>query len=184
MVVPPHSTTADAKKTLRAAMRGRRLAFAPVPIAPPAPFLARLDRPGVIAAYLPMAGEADPALLIDAALARGWRLALPHVTTRAAPMRFLDGAAPRAGGPFGLTQPVANAAELAPDLILTPLLAFDAALNRLGQGAGYYDRAFAAHPHALRIGVAWSIQRADAVPTDPWDAPLDAVITEKGWTER
>lgn len=183
MVVPPHSPAAE-KQALRAEMRARRLAFAPIPIEPPAGFLTRLANPGVIAAYLPLPGEADPALLVDAAIARGWRLALPHVTTRPAPMRFLDGAAARAAGPMGLTQPVASAAELVPDLILTPLVAFDAALHRLGQGAGYYDRAFADLPDALRIGVAWSIQRAETVPTDPWDVPLHAVITELGWTER
>lgn len=181
MVVPPLAPT---KTELRAAMRLARRAFAPVPIAPPAQFLERLAAPGVIAAYLPVAGEADPALLVAAAIDRGWRLALPRVTRRDAPMRFLDGAAPREAGPLGLTQPIATAAALAPDLILTPLVAFDARLDRLGQGAGFYDRAFADHPRALRIGVAWSIQQAPTVPTDPWDVPLDALITEKGWFDR
>lgn len=193
MVVPPLSTADPAtvaaeKQALRAAMRAARAAFAPVPIAPPPAFLARLEAPAgaaprVIAAYLPLPGEADPALLVAAAAARGWRLALPRITARAAPMRFLDGAAPRAAGPLGLTQPVAEAPELAPAIILTPLLAFDRALRRLGQGAGYYDRAFADHPDALRIGVAWSIQQAAAVPCDGWDVPLHAVITEKDWIE-
>ena len=84
-------------------------------------------------------------------------------------------------GPFGLFQPHHEAPDLAPDIILTPLLAFDSKLDRLGQGAGYYDRAFAQFPHALRIGVAWNVQCVDALPVDPWDMPLDAVITESGW---
>lgn len=182
MVVPP--LTPPLKADLRAAMRAARLRQPAVPIVPPAPFLARLAQPGVIAAYLPIAGEADPALLVEAAVARGWGLALPRIARRGAPMRFLDGDAPREPGPMGLTQPVADARELVPDLILTPLVAFDRCLNRLGQGAGFYDRAFADHPQSLRIGVAWSIQRAEAVPTEPWDVPLHAVITEQGWIER
>jgi 5-formyltetrahydrofolate cyclo-ligase len=71
-----------------------------------------------------------------------------------------------------------------PDIILTPLLGFDHLLHRLGQGAGHYDRAFAALPGARRIGVAWSVQHVDPLPTDPWDVPLHAVITEQGWFER
>jgi 5-formyltetrahydrofolate cyclo-ligase len=78
-------------------------------------------------------------------------------------------------------QPLLSAEACAPDLILTPLVGFDRALNRLGQGAGYYDRAFAARPDSLRIGIAWSIQECDGLMTDPWDMPLDAVLTEKEW---
>ena len=53
--------------------------------------------------------------------------------------------------------------------------------NRLGQGAGQYDRAFAAHPAAWRIGVAWSVQQVDALAPDPWDVPLHAIVTESEW---
>ena len=84
-------------------------------------------------------------------------------------------------GPHGLSQPAVDAIELRPDIILTPLVAFDARLNRLGQGAGYYDRAFERFPDAWRIGVAWSVQQVADVPTEPWDKPLHAVVTEQGW---
>ena len=101
-------------------------------------------------------------------------------------MRFLAWAEGTAlvAGPFGLRQPPADAAALAPDLILTPLLAFDAKLDRLGQGAGYYDRAFAQFPDARRIGVAWDVQRVDALPVDAWDMPLHAIVTEREWIVR
>ena len=56
-------------------------------------------------------------------------------------------------------------------------------MRRLGQGAGFYDRAFARLPAALRIGLAWSVQEVDILPADPWDAPLHAVVTEKEWIE-
>ena len=85
---------------------------------------------------------------------------------------------------LGLSQPSALATELRPDIILTPMLAFDAKLDRLGQGAGYYDGAFARFPDAWRVGVAWSVQRVEDLPVDPWDMPLHAVVTEQGWTTR
>ncbi len=83
--------------------------------------------------------------------------------------------------PLGFTQLPASLPRVSPDVIITPLLAFDAALGRLGQGAGHYDRAFAEFPNALRIGIAWSIQQVEALPLDPWDMPLDAVVTEKAY---
>uniref|UniRef100_UPI0026709D2D 5-formyltetrahydrofolate cyclo-ligase n=1 Tax=Sphingomonas bacterium TaxID=1895847 RepID=UPI0026709D2D len=89
-----------------------------------------------------------------------------------------------AAGPFGLSVPPAAWPEVAPDVILTPLVAFDAMLNRLGQGAGHYDRAFEAHPSAWRVGVAWSIQRVAALAPDPWDVPLHDIITETDWWTR
>lgn len=175
------------KAAIRAAIRVARRGFAGPPLSVPAPFTALLDRwtgvGGVIASYVPVGGEADPAPLAAAAIARGWRLALPHVTTRAAPMRFLScfPDAPLVPGPFGLRQPESSAEPLSPDIILTPLVAFDDRLARLGQGAGYYDRAFAALPDAVRLGIGWSIQRVPKVPVDPWDVPLHGVITDIGW---
>ncbi len=141
-------------------------------------------KPGLtVTSYVPIGSEADPSLLARAAFEAGCVIALPHVTTRTEPMRFLAWAteATLVAGPFGLQQPAADAAALAPDIILTPLLAFDSKLDRLGQGAGYYDRAFAQFPDARRIGVAWEMQRVETLPVDAWDIPLHAIITENGW---
>ena len=103
------------------------------------------------------------------------------MSDRASPIRFLqwEPGDPLVAGPFGLSQPDGRE-EVAPDTILTPLIGFDARLNRLGQGAAHYDRAFARYPDAWRVGVAWSVQQVPAVPTDIWDVPLHAVITEEG----
>ncbi len=175
------------KQGLRDRMRAERLAYSAVapPILPPRAFLDRLRPTGVIASYVAIPGEADPALLANAAHQRGWQIALPHITDRASPMRFLawQPGEPLVAGPFGLHQPAITAPELKPDIVLTPLLAFDSALNRLGQGAGYYDRAFHGLEPVLRIGVAWSIQRVPALPVDPWDVPLHGIIDEYGWNE-
>lgn len=172
------------KPAMRARLRAERDQFATEStsaiLAPPA-FVARL-RPGMtVATYHPVGSEADPAQLAAAAIEQGCRLALPHVVDRAAPIRFLawEFGAPLAAGPFNLRQPPADAPEVAPDVILTPLLGFDRRLNRLGQGAGHYDRAFARYERAWRVGVAWSVQEVPAIPADIWDVPLHAIITEE-----
>ena len=189
MAVPPPSPAPD-KRALRRWARAARDAFvssgSPLRIVPPARWI-ELLKPGlVVAGYRPVGSEADPDLLVAAAIERGCALALPHVTGRDGAMRFLAWHPDHAlvGGPFGLEQPHHEQDEVAPDIVLTPLLGFDAALHRLGQGAGHYDRAFAMLPEARRIGVAWSVQHVDPLPADRWDVPLHAVITEQGWIER
>jgi 5-formyltetrahydrofolate cyclo-ligase len=174
------------KVALRARMRAARIAFAGTTDRAPAPspeFLARLSPGLTVASYVPMAGEADPSALARAAVEAGCVIALPHVTTRDALMRFLawDSEDDLIPGVFGLHQPHHESPALAPDIVLTPLVAFDAKLNRLGQGAGYYDRAFATFPRAWRIGIAWSVQRVAALPAESWDVPLHAVVTEQEW---
>lgn len=137
----------------------------------------------VIAGYARSGSEADPAGLMEWAAQMGKVIALPWLADRTASLAFRKWAIgePLETAPFGFHQPKASAPLCKPDVILTPLVGFDRALNRLGQGAGHYDRAFAALPDSLRIGLAWSVQECDALNPDPWDMPLDAVLTEKEW---
>lgn len=174
------------KRAIRFAIRAARDSFAAagnhaIPAAPE--FLAMLSRGLTVASYVPIGSEADPSLLARAAVEAGCAIALPHVVDRATPLRFLawDTEAALSAGPMGLHQPADTAEERAPDIVLTPLVAFDRALNRIGQGAGHYDRAFARFPEARRIGVAWSVQETATVPVEPWDIPLHAIVTEREW---
>lgn len=171
------------KVTLRARLRAMRDAVGGDPILPSPAFLERLAPGRVVATYAAIGGEADPSRFAQAAAEAGCTLALPHVVDRATPIRFLAWMpdTPLMAGPFGLRQPPAHAAEVAPDIILAPLVGFDRRGNRVGQGAGHYDRAFAAHPRAWRVGIAWSAQEVDALTPDPWDVPLHAIATEKEW---
>ncbi|HER35369.1 MAG: 5-formyltetrahydrofolate cyclo-ligase [Halothiobacillaceae bacterium] len=68
------------------------------------------------------------------------------------------------------------------DALLIPLVGFDAQGNRLGMGAGFYDRALAQRHgrRPLAIGVAFACQEVDSLPVDPWDQPLDYVVTDTG----
>ena len=174
------------KPALRARIRAERDRFyaeRPPAIEPPPALLARFRHGLTVASYVPMGSEADPSSVARAAVERGCAIVLPHVTVRSQPMRFLawDSEGDLIPGPFGLHQPHHESAALVPDIVLTPLLAFDSRLNRLGQGAGYYDRAFAQFPEALRIGIAWSVQQVESLPAEAWDVPLHAVLTEHDW---
>ena len=173
------------KPALRAKLRADRDLFAAESssaILAPESYLARLKPGMTVASYCPVGSEADPSQLAAAAAERGCRLALPFVVDRSAPIRFLawELGAPLVEGPYNLRQPNPASPEIAPDVILTPMLGFDRRLNRLGQGAGHYDRAFARYEDAWRVGVAWSAQETPAIPADIWDVPLHAIITEEG----
>jgi 5-formyltetrahydrofolate cyclo-ligase len=179
----------DDKQTLRAITRQRRRDFVASldPLAHrlafkalPSPLLRMLEGRERVALYVPLDDEA-PALRLAAALtAAGKALCLPRVIDRIGTMDFRrwQPEDPLFPGPFGTSHPAPGDGPVVPDAIITPLVGFDRAMNRLGQGGGYYDRAFARHPEALRIGLAWSVQEHDSLPADPWDLPLDAVLTE------
>jgi 5-formyltetrahydrofolate cyclo-ligase len=138
------------------------------------PFLPR--KGGTIATYIAMRSELDPGLLVMRLVAQGYALACPRVTPAGLTFHRVSSAAELVPGPFGTREPPADAALLAPDLFLTPLLAFDAEGFRLGYGKAYYDRAFAAFPKAKRIGIAFGFQRVAHVPRAPHDLPLHAVL--------
>ena len=172
-----------AKQALRASLRAARDRGPGGTLLVPDALLARLTPGATVAGYLPIGSEADPAPLVAAARAAGCVLALPHVVRRSEPLRFLAWPPDAAlvPGPFGLSQPADTAEALDPDIILTPLVGFDRHGSRLGQGAGYYDRAFARHTRAWRVGVALAIQEVDSIPIDAWDVPLHAIVTEHEW---
>ncbi|MGL5837672.1 MAG: 5-formyltetrahydrofolate cyclo-ligase [Sphingorhabdus sp.] len=184
-------TSLDEKSVLRRHFRTKRsrfvenlseaefsLAFSQLPSP-----LAMLCQPGkIIAGYIPVGSEANPMKLLTIAEAKGCVIALPHVISRVAPMRFLPWRTgdPLQDGPFGLKQPVGSD-EVQPDIILVPMLAYDVSLMRLGQGAGHYDRALSLLEYSFAVGVAWSVQETDKLPSDPWDIPMNAILTEKSW---
>jgi 5-formyltetrahydrofolate cyclo-ligase len=142
-----------------------------------------------IAAYWPFNGEPDITPLFEGLLAAGCELALPVVSGRDDhAMQFhawRPGAAltpSRYGIPEPLGAPVVSLAAC--DLLLMPLVAYDAAGNRLGMGMGYYDRHLQPlrdEPSPLRVGIAYSLQQADALEANPWDVPLHGLVNERGW---
>lgn len=148
--------------------------------------VARLDLPikqgAVVSFYWPMDDEADPRALAMALAARGHSLALPAVVAKRSPLRFRLW---REGDPlivhiFGMHEPAQGAPEVTPDVLLVPLLAFDARGHRLGYGGGFYDCTLASLAKKLAIGVAYAGQEVAKLPAMPHDHPLDMVVTETG----
>lgn len=180
------------KDQIRALLRARRQQFTAQAGAAPlyihAIVMARMalwlaDGRQSIAGYLSNGREVDAMPALELACARGIETALPHIESKGAIMRFLRWRPgdPLQPGPYGTAQPTNAAPEIAPEALLTPLVGFDRHGHRLGQGGGYYDRAFAALPDARRIGLAWSVQEIDTIPVASWDVPLHAVVTERKW---
>lgn len=133
----------------------------------------------VIAAYYPLPDELSPLPLVSALRDRGHGIALPVTAGRAAALTFRIFAAdtPLRTSSFGVAEPAAGA-DATPDLIIVPLLAFDRRCQRLGYGAGHYDRTLAARP-VPTVGFAFDFQRIDRVPTGPHDQALDCIVTDK-----
>jgi 5-formyltetrahydrofolate cyclo-ligase len=184
------------KSNLRKALREKRRQFVKsLPVdqhaicfsAPPSPLRDMLLTSGVIGGYWPNAWpnawEADPRAILRWAADQGRAIALPFFASRDSAMMFRQWEAenPLETGPFGILQPSAAAPALTPDCLLIPLIGFTRSGVRLGQGGGHYDRYCAAHPDALRIGLAWGVQCCDALPQDDHDVPLHAILTEREW---
>ena len=139
----------------------------------------------VVSGFLPIRTEVDLRPLMAAFAAKGARLCVPAIIDKETIVfrELVRGAAMIDMG-FGTVGPGPEAAILDPTLMLMPLAAFDGQGNRIGYGAGYYDRAIAKlrdkgiHPRL--IGIAFDCQQVEAVPFEPHDVPLDAILTESG----
>jgi 5-formyltetrahydrofolate cyclo-ligase len=89
---------------------------------------------------------------------------------------------PLASGQWGIREPVPEAPEVAPDVLIVPLAAFDRDGHRIGYGAGYYDmtiNALRAKKKVTAIGIAFAAQEIPQVPATQRDARLDLVLTER-----
>lgn len=140
--------------------------------------------PGTLGTYLPTDGELDPTLAVDELRARGWSTMLPIVRPgRSMWFAPWDGAEALAPNRYGIEEPAAPTELVAPtdlDVVLVPCVGVDPRGNRLGFGAGYYDRAFSveADPtlHTLLVAVVFEAQIVDTLERQPWDVPLDVIV--------
>lgn len=148
-------------------------------------------RPGRVGTYLPTDDELDPTLAIDALRALGWQAHLPVIGDERSLQfaEWVDGAR-LVPNRFGIDEPADPPTLItarALDLVLVPCVAVDPGGNRLGFGAGYYDRALSdaedprmtsSRPRPLLVGVAFERQVVVAVQHEPWDVVLDVVVCE------
>ena len=138
-----------------------------------------------IASYWPIRDEADPRALMTALAAAGHALALPRIVARDQPLAFHHwrDRDPTLVNVFGIAEPLEAAPLAVPNVVLVPLLAFDAQGHRLGYGAGYYDRTLSALRAAgdvLAVGIAYAGQEVLELPHDALDERLDLLVTEAG----
>ncbi len=137
----------------------------------------------IVSGFMPMKSEINPLPLLRKLADAGAVLALPAIAGRGKPliMRAWRWNEPLATGQWGIREPKPEAAEVEPDILLVPLLAFDRAGHRIGYGAGYYDLTIArlrARKPVTAIGLAFAAQEVTAVPATARDARLDLVLTE------
>jgi 5-formyltetrahydrofolate cyclo-ligase len=142
--------------------------------------------PGLASARLafcwPVRGEYDARPLVQALRGRGAVTALPVVAAPGRPLEFRawHPGIPLAAGPLGIPYPEASE-TIVPTVILVPMIGWDAAGHRLGYGGGYFDRTLAAlDPRPTSIGVGYELSRIATIHPQPWDIPMDWVVTERG----
>lgn len=154
--------------------------------------LAAVDLPtGMrVAGFWPVRDEIDTRPLLAGLHARALECLLPVVVGQEQPLLFRRWRPEMVmvTGAFRIPEPPQDSPDLEPELLLVPLLAFDANGYRLGYGGGFYDRTLAGlraraaqqgRTAPLAIGVGFSGQRLDKVPHDRLDEPLDGILTER-----
>ena len=135
-----------------------------------------------IGGYFPVNYEIDDLEILKEFKKKNYQISLP-VIKRNFDMDFYKWSyrEPLKINKYGIPEPESKFLVY-PDIILVPIVAFDKNLNRLGYGAGYYDRLISKlskKKKLLKIGLAFSVQRVDNIPTNKYDKKLDYIVTEK-----
>jgi 5-formyltetrahydrofolate cyclo-ligase len=138
----------------------------------------------IVSGFSPMKSEINPVPLMRKLVDAGAQLALPVVQGRGKPliMRAWHFGAPLKSGQWGIREPMPDAPEVAPDILIVPLACFDRQGHRIGYGAGYYDmtiHALRAQKKVVAVGIAYAAQEIPKVPATGRDARLDLVLTER-----
>ncbi len=154
-----------------------------------------------VAGFIAVRGEIDAGPILATLRTAGSITCLPVIQTASEARQKVAGdflkfgpytdSTPMRDGQYRIPVPAIDDSELLDaqtiDLVLVPLVAFDAQGNRLGMGGGFYDRTFEyrtssqwenGNKRQAFIGVAHDFQRVEQLPVQPWDVPLDAIITD------
>ncbi len=144
------------------------------------------ERPGILGIYWPFRAEFDPRPMVDALVAAGRRVALPVVVDKKGLLEYRAWAPgePLVAGVWDI--PIPERREIVvPSTVLAPVVGFDRACYRLGYGGGYFDRTLAAlDPRPRAIGVGFAAQEISTIHPQPFDIPMDVIVTESGTRRR
>ena len=142
-----------------------------------------IDPGDIVAGYWRIRDELDCTPIFEQLMARNHMVVLPVVIgpNQALELRVWEVGDDLEDAGFGTFAPPEHAPCAEPDVMLVPLVGFDAKGTRLGYGGGYYDRTLAKLSKKPQlIGLAFGCQELDDIPRGVHDVPLDAVITEAG----
>ncbi len=153
---------------------------------PPPPVQHLMKQADCTGIYIAKSYEAPTHHYIQFMHENGLPVAVPYFADNDSQMEFRqhDNEDPLEAGPFHIMQPAGSACVVTPDLLIMPLLAYNARMERLGQGGGHYDRYLAQNPDTKTIGLAWSVQEHDNIPVEAHDVALDMVTTQTSIIER
>jgi 5,10-methenyltetrahydrofolate synthetase len=137
----------------------------------------------VVSAYQAIDAEPELGQLLERLVASGAGTALPVVVAPGRPLVFRSWAPgePLERGILGIPIPRPAAEAVVPDILVIPLVGFDAACHRLGHGGGFFDRTLAAMPNRPRVvGVGYAQAAIATIHPQPHDIPMHVVVTEQG----
>jgi len=130
----------------------------------------------------PIKGEYDARHLARTLRARGALTLLPVVVAPKTPLIFREWhpGIELAKGPLDIPYPK-NSQQLTPDAVLLPMNGWDPQGYRLGYGGGYFDRTLASlAKKPLTVGISYEFAKLDTIHPQPWDVPMEYVVTERG----
>ncbi len=130
--------------------------------------------------YCSIKGEPDLSPLFDRILTEDKELILPKVEGSNLSLYSVNSVHCLTNGTFNIPEP-SDGKKIKPedlDLAIVPGIIFDRQGYRIGFGKGYYDRLLE-RVSAPKVGVAYSFQVLDELPRDPWDKPVDIIVTEE-----
>jgi 5-formyltetrahydrofolate cyclo-ligase len=186
----PDGSFKHQKKLLRDRARALRSSHSPAEILEKSERICHnlmdvLDGVNPLMVYVSKPMEVHTRALIVQLLAQGKTIVVPIIEkeTKTLRLSYIKDPAVLSRSTFDVSEPVghelpAQASDV--KAVIIPMLAFDKRGNRLGYGAGYYDRFLTTHPHMTRIGIAFACQELREIPTDPTDAGMDLIVTDTG----
>lgn len=139
-----------------------------------------------VAMFQAHGGEPDLRPVMQVLLDSGRKVYLPVLAGQALSFHRFNPACPMQPNRFGILEPAdqPSIAVLDLDWVLMPLVGFASNGTRLGMGGGFYDRTFGGlgsdSMGPIKAGVAYAMQQTDALPSEPWDVPMDVIISDRG----
>ncbi|OUX46464.1 MAG: 5-formyltetrahydrofolate cyclo-ligase [Candidatus Pelagibacter sp. TMED275] len=142
----------------------------------------KMKSKNIVGGYYPVNYEIDDINILDRFEKKGFKISLPKIKKKFQMDFFkFSGNDILKVNKYGIPEPLSRKKVL-PDILLVPIVGFDKNLNRIGYGAGYYDRAIAKikkRKKVLTIGLAYHFQEVKFIPINKYDYKLDFIVTDK-----